>query len=81
MNRIDTIDKVFHGITKLLPKTTDDKSLERLRFSTNPEETEIRSYNRVDIEAIANLFEQLYEDNAIITGQDEQAKFFYASIT
>ena len=68
---ITTIDGLIQEIMKLLPCIYDSEVTDEFKethFLTNPDKTEILSVNREEIETIANLFDQLYEDPQVTTG-------------
>ena len=70
MERIDRADYIISEIAKMLPEIYEiDDETRETRFFTNPDRTEILSSSSVEIEALANLFDQLYGEGTCITGQ------------
>ena len=72
MDRIREVDKMFKRIASMLPKVTDpDKYyLENKEdfFFGSDDGTEILSTEESEVDAIANLFDQLYEMGTTNTG-------------
>ena len=71
MDRITKVDKLLHQITDLLPCIYDSDVTDEYKathFLTNADGTEILSSNENEIEALANLFDQLYEEGTCNTG-------------
>lgn len=71
MERINTVDGLIREMIKLLPCIYDEQVTDEFKethFLTDPDGTEILSTNREEIEALANFFDQLYEDPCINTG-------------
>ena len=68
MDRITKVNKLFHEITSMLPMIYDiNCEVEEIGFVTNPDEDAIISADN-DVEAIANLFDQLYGEGTCVTG-------------
>ena len=65
MNRIEKVDRIIEDIACLLPNVAERKGDE---FCTDQDCTEILSTNEFEIEALANLFDQLYEEGTVNTG-------------
>ena len=95
-DRITKVDKLIHEITALLPciydeEVTDDYKL--THFITDPDGTEILSSDESEIEALANLFDQLYGQGTCNTGyydpeedkrnneEDAYTGLYYVTIT
>lgn len=80
MDRIEKVDKLFHEITSMLPMIYDAEVTDEFKathFLTDPDGTEILSSDQNEVEAIANLFDQLYGEGTCCTGyydpeEDEQ---------
>ena len=71
MDRIEKVDKLFHQITELLPCIYDsevDDEFKQEHFTTNPDGTQILSSLSEEVEAIANLFDELYGMGTTQTG-------------
>ena len=73
MDRIEKVDKIFKMITEILPMIYDDKvdvtdEFKATHFLVDPDRTEILSANESEVEAIANLFDQLYGEGTCNTG-------------
>lgn len=62
-NRITTVDEIVKAIINMLPDNSTDNC-----FITNYNKTEILSKEESEIEAIANLFDQLYGEGTCTTG-------------
>lgn len=93
MDRITTVDGLIQEICKLLPLASEVSEAERRKyFMTDPDRTEILAATEVEVECLANLFDQLYEDPCITTGYydpdedahnneiDEYTGLYYMSI-
>jgi hypothetical protein len=95
MDRIVKVDKLFKAIIELLPNVFEMQSetLSDVRdtlFWTNGEE--ILSSNENEIDTLANMFDQLYEESTVTTGYydpdeddrngetDANTGFYYLSI-
>lgn len=79
MDKISVVDRLFHEITELLPdiKTVDGKYREE-HFTTNKDGTKIYSNLLNEVMAIADLFDQLYEEGTCQV--DRYNDMFYVSI-
>ena len=69
-NRISNVDNIFRKITELLPTIYDDVNKETY-FITNSNRDEIISAEESEVEAIANLFDQLYGIGTCCVGRYE----------
>ena len=71
MDRIERVDKLIHQITEMLPCIYDsevDDDFKRTHFLTDPGRLEILSAEESEIETLANLFDQLYNEGTCNTG-------------
>ena len=73
MDRIEKVNTIFRMITDILPTIYDDKvdvtdEFKSTHFLVDPDRTEILSANESEVEAIANLFDQLYGEGTCNTG-------------
>ena len=73
MDRIEKVNTIIRMITDILPMIYDDKvevtdEFKATHFLTDPDGTEILSANESEVEAIANLFDQLYGEGTCNTG-------------
>lgn len=71
MNRIEKVDKIFRSIADLLPMIYDDcvtDDFKTSNFMVDPNGTEILSSEQSEVEALANLFDQLYGEGTTNTG-------------
>ena len=71
MDRIEKADRVIRGITDLLPTIYDrfvTDEYKTTHFVTDPDRTEILSSCESEVEALANLFDQLYGEGTCNTG-------------
>ena len=71
MDRITKVNKLFHEITSMLPMIYDSEVTDEFKesnFLTDPDGTEILSSDQIEVEAIANLFDQLYGIGTCNTG-------------
>lgn len=71
MERITKVDKIIREITSLLPSIYDDDVTDEYKethFVTDPDGTEILSAVEEEVEALANLFDQLYGEGTCNTG-------------
>lgn len=71
LNRIEKVDRVFKEIASLLPMIYDsevDDEFKKTHFITTPDGDEILSAEESEVEAIANLFDQLYGEGTCNTG-------------
>lgn len=94
MDRITKVDKIFQKIAGMLPKPLKEDTLEdkNSQFFANADGTMILSTDESEIEALANLFDQLYDQGTCTTGyydpeedadddcEDEYTGFYYVSI-
>lgn len=70
-DRITKVDKLLHEIASMLPMIYDsevDDNFKFTHFITNSDRTEILSANESEVEALANLFDQLYGEGTCNTG-------------
>lgn len=70
-DRITKVDKLIHEITGLLPCIYDSQVTDAYKlthFLTDPDGTEILSADENEVEALANLFDQLYGQGTCNTG-------------
>lgn len=70
-DRIEKADNILKQITELLPCIYDeevDDYFKATHFLTDPDRTEILSAEESEIEALANLFDQLYGEGTVNTG-------------
>ena len=71
MDRIDIVDRMLTEIALLLPCIYDpevDDDFKETHFLTNADRTEVLSTSESEIEALANLFDQLYGEGTVNTG-------------
>ena len=69
-DRIEKVDNILKQITELLPCIYDeevDDNFKATHFLTDPGRTEILSAEESEIEALANLFDQLYDEGTVNT--------------
>lgn len=70
-NRIAKVNDIFKAITDMLPMIYDREvtnEFKETHFLTDPDGTEILSSEENEVEAIANLFDQLYGEGTCNTG-------------
>lgn len=70
-DRVSKVDAIFKEITDLLPMIYDrevDDEFKESHFIVNPNRDEILSTEESEVEAIANLFDQLYGEGTCNTG-------------
>lgn len=70
-DRITKTDRLIKEITELLPCIYDEgvtDEYKKTHFLTDPDGTEILSTSQGEIEALANLFDQLYGEGTCNTG-------------
>ncbi len=68
---MEKVDAIFKSITSLLPCIYDSEvtdEFKKTHFITDPDGTEILSDNENEVEALANLFDQLYGEGVCTTG-------------
>ena len=71
MDRIDKVNKIVRIITDILPMIYDGEVTDEFKathFLTDPDRTEILSADEGEVEAIANLLDQLYGVGTCNTG-------------
>lgn len=71
MDRIDKVNMIVKAITEILPMIYDSEVTDEFKsthFVVDPDGTEILSANESEVEAIANLFDQLYGEGTCNTG-------------
>ena len=71
MDRIEKVNQIVKMISELLPMIYDKEVTDEFKsthFLTDPDGTEILSANESEVEAIANLFDQLYGEGTCNTG-------------
>ena len=71
MNRIEKTNQIIREITGMLPTIYDDCVTDEYKathFVTDPDRTEILSSCESEVEALANLFDQLYGEGTCNTG-------------
>lgn len=71
IDRIDKVNKIFHMITEILPMIYGDEVTDEFKethFIVDSNRTEILSKDESEVEAIANLFDQLYGEGTCNTG-------------
>ena len=71
MDRIEKVDQIVKAITDMLPTIYDSCVTDEYKathFVTDPDRTEILSSDESEVEALANLFDQLYGEGTCNTG-------------
>lgn len=77
MGRIEKVNKIVEMITELLPMIYDEEVTDEFKathFLTDPDGTEILSSEESEVEAIANLLDQLYGNGTCNTGYYDPAE-------
>ena len=71
MDGIEKVNQIVRSITDMLPMIYDSCVTDEYKathFLTDPDRTEILSSNGSEVEALANLFDQLYGEGTCNTG-------------
>lgn len=71
MDRIDAVDRLLRELINMLPNIYDsevDDEFKATHFLADSNYEEILSANESEIEALANLFDQLYGEGTVNTG-------------
>ena len=77
MDRIEKANWIIKEITSMLPTIYDNCVTDEYKathFVTDPDRTEILSSRESEVEALANLFDQLYGEGTCNTGYYDPAE-------